>query len=237
MLRKYDLCRTPGEELLYRFKYAKTVSIPSHSFAMHVDKMLRYLLECSPAMKGMEVTFVDGESLQIDAGFFGSTWRVHNKWLTYDRAHEHAYCDELASDDQKAFVCDHVVLQLWDIMISQLMASGDHASVAEEEGWLKSMARARLSQMPRAVECSTTARRGELHVHWESVDSHRNKDKEIQIVLHVEGCTAVPATLVQPGADVQSPNETGKPILNVWRPILTKLRSGVHLPKAVLKRC
>jgi hypothetical protein len=121
-------------------------------------------------------------------------------------------------------------------MISQLMASGDHASVAEEEGWLKSMARDRLSQMPRAVECTTTARRGELHVHWESVDSYRNKEKEIKIVLHVEGCTAIPAALVQPDANVQTPNETGKPIMNVWRLILTKLRSGVHLPEAGLKR-
>lgn len=51
MLRKYDLCRTPGEELLYRFKFAKEVSIPDHSFAKHVHRMLNCLLQSDEVTK------------------------------------------------------------------------------------------------------------------------------------------------------------------------------------------
>ena len=63
MARKPDLCRTAGEELLHCFKYAKAVSVPSRGFALHVDQMLTYLLQCFSGTKDMELTFFDGESL------------------------------------------------------------------------------------------------------------------------------------------------------------------------------
>jgi len=50
------------------------------------------------------------------------------------------------------------------------------------------MARSRLSQMPRSVECSATEKKGELRVTWESIDSHRHKCKTIRVVLHRRGC-------------------------------------------------
>lgn len=153
MLRKHDLCRTPGEEVLHRFKFAKTVDVPSHTFGMHVSTMLKCLLQSSPHAKDMGVSFVDGEMLHIDTGLF-ATWKFHNRWLTYDGAHRDVYCEDSAAENEHSFVCDHVVLQLWDIMIGQLMASGDYPS----------MARARLSQMPRAVRCSNTRTAGELRV-------------------------------------------------------------------------
>jgi len=99
----------------------------------------------------MEIRFVDGARLRIDASFFGKTWRVHDKWLTYEGAHESAFCDERASNQQYPFACDHAILQLYDIMLSQLTATREHSRVAAKEAWLKGMARARLSQMLRWV--------------------------------------------------------------------------------------
>lgn len=210
MLRKYDLCRTPGEELLRRFKYAKPVDTRAGSFAMHVDTMLRCLLHSSSATKDMKLVFVEGETLKIDAGYFGMTWRVHDKWLTYDGAHEHAYCEHLSSDNHNTFVCDHVVLQLWDIMIAQLKATGEHPDVAKKEAWLKGMARARLSQMPRAVQCGSTTKRGELHVTWESEDSHRNKHNRVRVVLHDDNCHDRVASLRQSSSSGQYLDEQGE---------------------------
>lgn len=189
MFRKYDQCRTPGEELLHRFKFAKKVNIPDHDFAAHMNKMLTCLLQSSEATKNMEISFVEGEQLRIDAGFFGTTWRMHDKWLTYEGAHESAFCEEEASNFQYPFACDHAVLQLWDIMLSQLMATGEHPRVTANEAWLKGMARARLSQMRRWVRCDTGVERHELRVRWDSVDSHHNKDKPVKVVLHTDGCT------------------------------------------------
>ncbi|KAH7090748.1 hypothetical protein FB567DRAFT_546909 [Paraphoma chrysanthemicola] len=189
MLRQYDLCRTPAEELRHRFEFAEPITIPDQTFANHVDRMLRCLLSSSEVTKDMEIVFVDGATLQIDAGFFETTWRIHNRWLTYEGAHQrNVFCEGPNSDHQHPFVCDHVVLQLWDIMLSQLKARDNYPEIAETDAWLKSIALARLSQTPRSVECVTTDRRNELHVSWQSVDSHQNKDKTVNIILHVEGC-------------------------------------------------
>ena len=146
--------------------------------------MLECLLRSCPATQAMNLSFVKGEHLNIDAGFFAGTWKVHNKWLTWEGAHDQAFCEENQSSGGELFSCDHAVLQLWDIMISQLMANGEHPQVTADERWLKSMARSRLLQMPRSVECAPTEKKGELVVTWESIDSHRHKHKTIRVVLH-----------------------------------------------------
>ena len=192
ILSKYSLCRTPAEELLHRFQFAQVVDLPKNNFAAHVNHLLKCLLQSAPATKDMELTFVDGKNLQIDVGYFAGTWRVHDKWLTYEGAHENTYCEESSSEENDLFSCDHTVLRLWDIMISQLIATGEHPRIMMDEGWLKSMARGRLAQMPRSVKCATNDRKGELAVTWESVDSHQNKDKEVKVILHVKGGTSGP---------------------------------------------
>jgi hypothetical protein len=190
MLRKYDLCRTPGEEILHRFKFAKIIAVPKTSFAEHVSHMLTCLLQSFEATKSMKISFVEGARLRIDAGCFGSTWRIHDRWLTHAGAHETAYCEEPPSDDQQPFTCDHTVLEVYDIMLSQLAADGEHSRIAAKQSWLKSMARARLSQMPRAVICNTTDRKHQLQVRWESVASHQHRDKPVKVVLHASSCNA-----------------------------------------------
>jgi hypothetical protein len=225
MFREYNMCRTPSEELLHRFKFASKAEVPSQSFAMHVSKMLRCLLQSSPATENMKIVFVNGEQLRIDAGFFEGTWQIHDKWLTCEGAHETAFCEDDPSNDQELFTCDHVVLQLWDIMLSQLVATGEHPGVAAQEAWLKSMARARLSQMLRSVSCFETIREGELRVKWETVDSYRHRDKPVRAVLHVDGCTDTAAMHHQPRNVTQHLSDQGKPTILINSSKLTKPRT------------
>ncbi|KAF2131165.1 hypothetical protein P153DRAFT_395549 [Dothidotthia symphoricarpi CBS 119687] len=191
LLRKFHLCRTPSEELHHRFKSAKVVKVPDNDFAAHMDWMLRCLLHSSVNTSAMKLTFVDGKHLQIDANYFATTWKIHQKWLTHDGSHEKVFCEEMRTDEHDTFLCDHAVLQLWDTMISQLIATGEHDCIAEEKAWLKSLARGRLSQMPRSVECITNDKRGQLVVVWKSVDSHQNKGKPVKVVLHTHDCVGV----------------------------------------------
>jgi hypothetical protein len=223
MLRTHDLCRTPNEELIHQFSLARKIDIPHHTFAMHVGKMLTALLQSPEATKHMKIMFVDGEQLRIDAGFFETTWRIHGRWLTYQGAHEAAYCEEEASDQQHLFTCDHYVLELWDIMLSQLAAAGEHPRVAAEEAWLKSLARARLSQMPRSVQCVPTIKKQELKVRWDSVESHRNKDKPVKVILHSVDCTVEPA-LRQPDNEVLYVGDHGRSLTSCTEIILTRIQ-------------
>lgn len=78
----------------------------------------------------MKIVFVDGAQLHIDADYFGGTWRIHDKWLTHEGAHESAYCEERASHHQYSFACDHAILQIYDRMFLQLTATGEHHRVA-----------------------------------------------------------------------------------------------------------
>ncbi len=192
MLSKYNLCRTPNEELQHRFQSACVIEVPNTVFATHVDRMLRSLLQSSPITKDMKLTFVNGESLQVDVGFFGETWRLHDKWLTYEGAHENAYCDVTDVKEDELFACDHAVLQLWDIMISHLKSTGEHTRINTKEGWLKSMARSRLSEMPRAVKCYPLFHKTYLNVTWRSVASNLHSDSAINVTLHTEDCVNSP---------------------------------------------
>jgi hypothetical protein len=172
--------------------------------------MLKCLLQSFGATDGMNITFVNGEQLRIDAGFFDNTWQIHNKWLTWEGAHKVAFCEDDREDDQEFFTCDHVVLHLWDVMLSQLVATGDHPQVAAREPWLKSMAQARVSGMPRSVSCSETTRKEELSVKWQTVDSYRHRNKPVRVVLHADGCTETAGTRHQPRNVMQHLSDQGK---------------------------
>jgi hypothetical protein len=136
----------------------------------------------------MKLTFVNGEHMDIDAGFSRDTWKVHNKLLTWEGAHEQAFCEVDQSAGLELFTCDHAVLQLWDIIISQLNTTGEHPQIVTKERWLKSSARIRLSQMPTVVGCLATGKKGEVLVTWESTDSDKHKDKMVRVVLHRFSC-------------------------------------------------
>ncbi|KAI8934992.1 hypothetical protein NX059_008658 [Plenodomus lindquistii] len=214
LIHAHGLCRTPAEELRHRFESAGVVQVPQHSFALHMERLLRCLLSSSPAMERMELNFVEGGSLDIDAGFFAETWKIHDKWLTHEGVHNgvsnytsgetpqneregifdvgqevpRTFCDETSPGPHDTFACDHAVLELWDIMIAQLMDTGNHPDISLAARHLKSLARARVAQMPRHVACTTTTTKGALRVTWESVDSHRFKDELVRITLHSEDC-------------------------------------------------
>jgi hypothetical protein len=98
-----------------------------------------------PVLAGMNITFVNGEQLRIDAGFFDNTWQIHNKWLTWEGAHKVAFCEDDREDDQEFFTCmfsntpsrmmwvAHVVL-LWIWHLRDMDSVGPWAECAAVTG-------------------------------------------------------------------------------------------------------
>lgn len=191
MLSSFRLCRTPVQELLHRFDSAEEVSLPETTFALHVNRMLSCLLLSYEDTKDMDFVFVDGRQLDQDASFSGTKWKMHSKWLTYEGTHGRIFCEERDSEDENPYLCDHVVLQLWDIMMSQLAATGNYPGTTAKQPWLLTMARSRLAQMPRSVHCARTDRTGELQVTWYSSDSYLHRDKYVTVTLHADGCPSM----------------------------------------------
>lgn len=142
----------------------------------------------------MKLSFVGGNSLNMDVGLFGDTWCVHGKWLTYEGSHEDVYYDVVDPSEDATFNRDHVVLQLREIMIDHLKATEEHAETGLRGPFLRSMANGRVRQMPRSVRCTPTYKRSRLHVSWKSEHTRQNDSKVVNVVLHNGTCEGGPCT-------------------------------------------
>lgn len=141
----------------------------------------------------MKFQFVKGRNLGIDVALIDSRCLqigIHERWLSYDNTHVDTFCEEERPAEQweenQPFSCDHIILELWDLILGQCVAS--NGEIAKSVMCLKNMARTRVPQMPRNVLCEQTNRAGELKVSWESIESSRNKDKPVKVTSHVDTC-------------------------------------------------
>ena len=188
MLRSHRLCQTPREELERRFAVTETAEVPRTPFAINLRWMLQCCLISHPSTKYMILEFVQDQGLGIDVIASASTVKVSDNFLSFDSAHNHVSCGEVEPNETSPFACDHIVLQLWDNVLSLLPATPESEATAKEESQLKSMVGKRLAQMPRTVKCVQTCRRGELIVTWESNESMRQANQPVTVVAHAASC-------------------------------------------------
>ncbi|KAF2017013.1 hypothetical protein BU24DRAFT_490259 [Aaosphaeria arxii CBS 175.79] len=191
-LRRAGLCRTPAEEQLHIFSGFPTIeSYPKTEFAVHLSWMLDCCFKSHSTTAGIEYEFVNAGDAGLDLGFRDSKWLINARWLAYDGAHKDAFCEENAPAEDEPFFCDHVVLWLWDLVITGIIAKDSNGEVAKTYGWLKSMVGSRLAQMPRLIQCRRTPFKEELEVSWDCTYSEKNKDNPIRVTLHANNCTGV----------------------------------------------
>lgn len=188
-LEEHGLCRTPQDEMLHRFRSAPISESLATRYATHIDWMLKAITKASPEIENIRVVFVDGKSLDIDMSLTADECRIHDRWLTWQSTHRQSLCDALPTEDPEIFLCDHVVLKIWDIMMIHLIKSGRYNAIAVLESDLREMARIRLSQMPRTISCTQTNKKGQLRVTWSSTDSHQNRNKPVRVTLHTNECS------------------------------------------------
>ncbi|KAF3008937.1 hypothetical protein E8E13_011349 [Curvularia kusanoi] len=182
------LCRTPQQEQMRRFQSSPAVDPPETSFAVHMSWMIKALVLTFPVTARKELVFVDAKSLNVDVVLFDNEWRIHNKWLTWQGAHKSSFCGASPTDEPEAFLCDHAVLRVWDMMMAQLMASDHHIKNAAQELELREIARLGLARMLRSIECVETLQKGQLRVTWVSNDSYQQKDQPVIVTLHKAEC-------------------------------------------------
>jgi hypothetical protein len=107
-------------------------------YANNMDWMLNCCLQSCPEGNSMGFEYVDGKDLNINAAYFSPVWKIHKKWLTYEGTHQGTSCPQGFPEEGDAFCCDHVVLELWDHMISQFAATDKSSSLIKGDSWLKS---------------------------------------------------------------------------------------------------
>lgn len=135
----------------------------------------------------MEYSFVGGQDLPFDVDLFESSWKIHDKWLTFEGAHQDTVCDQESRLAGDGFSCDHAVLQLWDKMLARVRSDPAYVQITKHEGRLKDLARIKLLQMPRSVKCRPGPSIGKMVVTWKCVDPQW-EDAMVKVVLHNRDC-------------------------------------------------
>lgn len=189
ILRHYKICRTPQEEQEHRFRNTETVALPDTQFARNLQWMLQCCLGSRPDTIAMAIEYVREQGLGIDVAISGSILRISDRFLTYVASHEGGTCGDPEPSHSMPFTCDHLILELWDNVLSLLPASPQSQANAKDEHRTKSLVAKRVSQIPRMVTCMQTKHRGELLVIWESTESARQNEQPVMVDLHRSECT------------------------------------------------
>jgi hypothetical protein len=197
MLRFYKLCRTPQEEQRHRFRNHESVPLPEDHFAQNLDWMLRSCLVSHPETEELRLGYVRRLGLGMDVAIFGLELRVSDRFLSYDISHGSTVCGDPEPSESLPFTCDHLVLELWDKIISLLPT--ESRIDLKEQYRTKSLIAKRASQIPRLVRCVQTRRRGELSVFWESNEPVRQSEQPVVVVLHERGCHWLKTPLIHKG--------------------------------------
>jgi hypothetical protein len=186
MLRNCKICRMPQEEQKHRFRNHEPVPLPETYFAKNLDWMLRSCLVSHPETKAIKLNYVSGLGLGMDVAIFDQDLKISDQFLFYDVSHGSATCGDPEPSGTIPFSCDHLVLELWDNILSLLLT--ESRTNAKEEYRTKSLVARRVSQIPRLVKCLQTRRKGELLVAWESNESVRQSEQPVIVVLHDSEC-------------------------------------------------
>ncbi|OCL08624.1 hypothetical protein AOQ84DRAFT_388718 [Glonium stellatum] len=201
LLRHYKVCRSPDEERQKRFRTAKATTQEPTTFSKHMIRSLNACLVTHKSTAAISIAFVeDNDDLGIDVLYSNDDkrWNIHEKWLTYEGAHEHTLCDRPDSDlgqtsadpMSDGFYCDHAVISLFSLMIDQLPENNGRVSFpADIKHFLKSIATVRMPQMVREVEVCPNDHEGQLVVSWQSAERQivaKNSHNKIHVKLHHE---------------------------------------------------
>ncbi|KAF2803634.1 uncharacterized protein BDZ99DRAFT_168163 [Mytilinidion resinicola] len=175
MFCRHHLCRTPDKERYHRFHKAALSDLSNATcFANHMLQTLAACLRSDPATSDMKLSFVDTRDLGLDVIYLRKErmWKINDKWLTFDGAHEHTAC-VLDQDDTRfhllheLFLCDHAATSLFRIMIDELSGQDTgNTPLKELKIRLESNGSIRIPQMVRAVRLSVKPEA--LMVTWKS---------------------------------------------------------------------
>lgn len=169
--------------------------------------MLQAAMQLDYRLKKCLVTYVKGDHSSIDVrqNLSDSRLFIHEKWLRFDTAHQDTSCD--ISDMSKAkrkqadvFACDHVVEDLFDIVLRTVMGATD--SDALRIANIRSKARRLFRQTPGDIQIQVGSLPGQLRVSWACNDpgiisKHHGDDIDFQVRLHRDdSCRTKEHTLV-----------------------------------------
>jgi hypothetical protein len=189
----YDLCCTPRVEQLRLFMRAQAASLPQDDLAATIFTGLRALLSMDPITQSMKITPVHGGHLGIDVSLQDNEFKVDVSCFEHTKMHQNFYCDDMENKpgaEDYVFTCDHATHHLYELMLCELAYQVKARIDSDTRLRLKTKARAKIQQMPRAIHLSTNTSYDIPYISWTSVEPCNKAHEAIRVALHSEKCTA-----------------------------------------------
>lgn len=162
-----------------------------------VKRALRASLCLDTRTKDLELVFKDGTAAELDLLLDGMKLMINEKWLDFDASHENVPCwlsrlSSTAGFSGDTFSCDHVITDLYDMVLMEVDKDRreKHGAV-EEDGLLRLRLVENLRQMPRVIETAPGCNPGEIDVTWMDSEGDlaarlHGLDVKYRVTLHRE---------------------------------------------------
>lgn len=120
------------------------------------------------------MVFKDKAAAELDLLLDESQLMINAKWLDFEASHEKMPCflsrlSGTAGFVNDLFSCDHVITDLYEMILLELAESdvGEDKCDEEADGMLRLKLLENLRQMPRVVKMVPGSRPGEIDVSWD----------------------------------------------------------------------
>lgn len=174
ILRKYNLIRTPQEQRHLQFEALESSAQPSTKFSSTVLRILIGTPAPDSKTRSISIKLVKCKSdygLEMLYSSEKKLLTIHEAYIGFKRAHSNANCavSELSADSElrdKAFFCDHVVKELYELGISDITRSlnmTDDERVKLERS-LSRLVQRKLREMPRGISVTRTSIANQVEV-------------------------------------------------------------------------
>ncbi len=210
-LRRFNLARTVQEERCHLL-YNAPLSIEADTlYSAGVKRALMATLSVDTRTQNLEIVFKSAFSAELDLLLEDSQLQVNEKWLDFRASHKDAPCglSRLALSEDlviHTFSCDHVINELYDLVLVEINKERDIESglLEEKDNSLRLRVSESLRQMPRMIDIIHGDNDGEILVSWTDPESSllsklHHLDLKCRVTLHREStCSQKRFDLVGP---------------------------------------
>ncbi|KAH7377556.1 hypothetical protein BKA64DRAFT_254172 [Cadophora sp. MPI-SDFR-AT-0126] len=197
-LRKYGLVRTPREQQCYLLNQAPRTQSPPTAYSLGVERALKAALAMDSRTKELNLIFKSGIKTDLDLLLDGRDLQINDKWLDFENGHRRAPCwlsRQAGREcfDADHFSCDHIVRDLYELVLGELKRHGNVGSekLSESNRSLHQRLCESFRQMPIMVESKAGTVSETIAVSWTDLDGDvlarlYGLDPKFRVTLHRE---------------------------------------------------
>lgn len=156
---------------------------------MGMDRALKAALALDSRTRSLKVVFKAGAEAGMDLLLqkTDKSILIHEKWLDFKLSHRNTPCFfSEKSDSLTHFDCDHIILELYEMILAELRGAGndDDVKSRNRDAILRQRVNDNFRQMARNVQFDQVLKTGKLTVCWTDTQSQVAYDLHELKLIH-----------------------------------------------------